>query len=177
MSAPSPPASAPARINRPEGDYRICAITLDEATIIWRSADIEQERRVAMFDLVEENRFKPLRAVAGGHHGPYTLNLSVSDGRLVLGIGDGGGAPLETLILGLARFRRPVRDYFAICDSYYQAIRHATPAEIETIDMARRGVHNQAAELLLERLGGKVETDFPTARRLFTLICVLHIKG
>ena len=84
---------------------------------------------------------------------------------------------LEALILGLARFRRPIRDYFAICDSYYQAIRKATAAEIETIDMARRGVHNGAAELLLERLEGKVETDFATARRLFTLICVLHIKG
>lgn len=177
MSASPPPLSAAARPGRPAGDYRICAVTLDEATIIWRSADIEQERRVAMFDLVEENRFKPLRAAANGYHGPYTLSLSVSDGRLVLGIGDEGGASLETLVLGLARFRRPVREYFAICDSYYQAIRQATPAEIETIDMARRGIHNQASELLLERLKGKVETDFPTARRLFTLICVLHIKG
>jgi len=84
---------------------------------------------------------------------------------------------LETLLIGLARFRRPIREYFAICDSYYQAIRKATPAEIETIDMARRGIHDHAAELLLERLDGKVETDFATARRLFTLICVLHIKG
>jgi uncharacterized protein (UPF0262 family) len=176
MSTSPPPVSA-ARTGRPAGDYRISAITLDEATIIWRSADVEQERRVALFDLVEENSFKPARAVASGHHGPYTLNLSVSDGRLVLGIGDEGGTMLETLILGLARFRRPIREYFAICDSYYQAIRQATPQEIETIDMARRGIHNQAAELLLERLDGKVETDFPTARRLFTLICVLHIKG
>lgn len=87
------------------------------------------------------------------------------------------GGALETLILGLGRFRRPIRDYFAICDSYYQAIRKATPQEIETIDMARRGVHNRAAELLVERLEGKVETDFATARRLFTLICVLHIRG
>ena len=92
-------------------------------------------------------------------------------------IADEGGEPLETLILGLARFRRPIRDYFAICDSYYQAIRKATAAEIETIDMARRAIHNDAADLLLERLEGKVETDHPTARRLFTLICVLHIKG
>ena len=87
------------------------------------------------------------------------------------------GAPLESVILGLGRFRRPIRDYFAICDSYYQAIRKATPAEIETIDMARRAIHNDAADLLLERLDGKVETDHPTARRLFTLICVLHIRG
>ena len=92
-------------------------------------------------------------------------------------IADEDGEPLETLMLGLARFRRPIREYFAICESYYQAIRKATAQEIETIDMARRGVHNEAAEMLLERLEGKVETDFPTARRLFTLICVLHIRG
>jgi len=103
--------------------------------------------------------------------------LSVDDGRLVLAIADEQANPLETIVLGLGRFRRPIRDYFAICDSYYQAIRRATAAEIETIDMARRGVHNGAAELLLERLDGKVETDFATARRLFTLICVLHIRG
>jgi uncharacterized protein (UPF0262 family) len=92
-------------------------------------------------------------------------------------IKDTGDQLMETLMIGMARFRRPIREYFAICDSYYQAIRKATPAEIETIDMARRGIHNDAAELLLERLEGKVETDFATARRLFTLICVLHIKG
>ena len=84
---------------------------------------------------------------------------------------------METLGLGLARFRRPVREYFAICDSYYQAIRKATAPEIETIDMARRGIHNEAADMLIERLDGKIEVDFDTARRLFTLICVLHIKG
>ncbi len=95
----------------------------------------------------------------------------------MLTIADEEGRLVEELLLGLARFRRPIREYFAICDSYYQAIRKATPGEIETIDMARRGIHNRAAELLLERLEGKVETDFATARRLFTLICVLHIKG
>lgn len=158
-------------------DPRISHIELDEATILWRNADIEQERRVAIFDLIEENRFKPLRAFAAGYEGPYRLRLAVQDGRLALGISDGDGAELETLILGLGRFRRPIRDYFAICDSYYQAIRKATAQEIETIDMARRGIHNEAAELLLERLDGKVETDFDTARRLFTLICVLHIRG
>ncbi|MDP9057523.1 MAG: UPF0262 family protein [Pseudomonadota bacterium] len=158
-------------------DPRISHIELDEATILWRNADIEQERRIAIFDLIEENLFRPLRSVAAGHLGPYRLRLAVSDGRLAMDIADDGQQPLETLILGLGRFRRPVRDYFAICDSYYQAIRKATAQEIETIDMARRGVHNQAAELLLERLEGKVETDFVTARRLFTLICVLHIRG
>jgi uncharacterized protein (UPF0262 family) len=156
---------------------RISHIELDEATILWRNADIEQERRIAIFDLIEENTFKPLRSFAAGHGGPYRLRLSVDEGRLVLRIADEQDAELETLILGLGRFRRPIRDYFAICDSYYQAIRKATAGEIETIDMARRGIHNDAAEMLLERLDGKVETDFPTARRLFTLICVLHIRG
>ncbi|WP_379553971.1 UPF0262 family protein [Erythrobacter sp. W53] len=159
------------------GEFRIAAIELDEQTIIWRNADIEQERRVAIFDLIEENSFKPLRAVERGLTGPYHLQLGVLDGRLKLTISSEEGQVAEELVLGLARFRRPIREYFAICDSYYQAIRKATPAEIETIDMARRGIHNKAAELLLERLEGKVETDFATARRLFTLICVLHIKG
>ena len=159
------------------GDARIIHIELDEATILWRNADIEQERRIAIFDLIEENTFKPLRAWEAGHQGPYRLHLSVADGRLALDVADADGQPLESLILALGRFRRPIRDYFAICDSYYQAIRKATAAEIETIDMARRGVHNEAAELLLERLDGKIETDFATARRLFTLICVLHIRG
>jgi uncharacterized protein (UPF0262 family) len=156
---------------------RITHIELDEATILWRNADIEQERRIAIFDLKEENVFRPLRAHGAGHEGPYRLRLAVNDGRLMLEIASEEGQHLETLILALGRFRRPIREYFAICDSYYQAIRKATAAEIETIDMARRGVHNEAAEMLLERLDGKVETDFATARRLFTLICVLHIRG
>lgn len=165
--------------DKPPGmaDYRIAKISLDEDTILWRNADVEQERRVAIYDLIEDNTFKPLRPVEAGHHGPYALRLAVQDGRLALTIGSEAGEPLETLILGLARFRRPIRDYFAICDSYYQAIRKATAAEIETIDMARRAIHNDAADLLLERLEGKVETDHLTARRLFTLICVLHIRG
>ena len=158
-------------------DHRIAQIELDEETIIWRNADIEQERRIAIFDLIEENTFKPLRAAERGATGPYHLDLAVRDGRLLMRIADRQGTTLEELLLGLARFRRPIREYFAICDSYYQAIRKATAMEIETIDMARRGIHNRAAELLLERLEGKVETDFATARRLFTLICVLHIKG
>ncbi len=158
-------------------DPRISHIELDDATILWRNADIEQERRIAIFDLIEDNVFKPVRAFEAGHEGPYRLKLSVRDGRLSLDVGDEEGQALETMVLGLARFRRPVREYFAVCESYYQAIRKASAQEIETIDMARRGIHDQAAELLLERLDGKVETDHPTARRLFTLICVLHIRG
>ena len=157
--------------------WRIAHIALDDETILWRNADVEQERRVAIYDLIEENTFRPVRASEAGRHGPYRLVLSVRDGRLALDIRDESDTQLELLLLGLARFRRPIREYFAICDSYYQAIRKATPAEIETIDMARRGIHNDAAEMLMERLAGKVETDFATARRLFTLICVLHIKG
>lgn len=156
---------------------RISHIELDEATILWRNADIEQERRIAIFDMIEDNLFKPERSYAAGHVGPYHLRLSVADGRLAFDIANEANQKLETLILGLGRFRRPIREYFAICESYYQAIRKATAQEIETIDMARRGVHDNAAEMLLERLEGKVETNFATARRLFTLICVLHIKG
>ncbi len=158
-------------------DPRIIHVDLDEETILWRNADIEQERRIAIFDLIEDNHFKPEREYDGGYKGPYRLQLSVHEGRLALAIGTKDEKHLETIVLALGRFRRPIRDYFAICDSYYQAIRKATAQEIETIDMARRGVHNDAAEMLKERLEGKIEVDFPTARRLFTLICVLHIKG
>ncbi len=158
-------------------DPRISHIELDDATILWRNADIEQERRIAIFDLIEDNVFKPLRAFDAGHEGPYRLRLAVRDGRLSLEIGDEAGNPLEAMVLGLARLRRPVREYFAVCESYYQAIRRASAQEIETIDMARRGIHDAAAETLLERLEGEIETDHPTARRLFTLICVLHIRG
>ena len=158
-------------------DPRIIAVELDEKTIIWRNADVEQERRIAIFDLLEENRFRPLRPYPMDYAGPFRVKLRVEEGRLAIDIAAESGELLETLVLGLARFRRPIKDYFAICDSYYQAIRQATPQQIETIDMARRGVHNDAAELLRERLDGKIELDFDTARRLFTLICVLHIRG
>ncbi|HTG37818.1 UPF0262 family protein [Sphingomonas sp.] len=158
-------------------DPRIIDVTLDERTILWRSADIEQERRIAIFDLLEGNHFRPLREQPDGYAGPYRLSLSVEEGRLVLAIAREDKGALETLVLALGRFRRPIRDYFAICDSYYQAIRSATAQQIETVDMARRAIHNEAAELLKERLEGRIDIDFDTARRLFTLICVLHIKG
>ncbi len=177
MAQPPPDSLPVSSAAGASGAYRIAHVTLDEATILWRNADVEQERRVAIYDLIEENCFKPLRSTERGARGPFRLHLSVTDGRLVMDISDEAEELLETLLIGMARFRRPIREYFAICDSYYQAIRKATPSEIETIDMARRGIHNNAAELLMERLDGKVETDFATARRLFTLICVLHIKG
>ncbi len=157
-------------------DPRIIDISLDQQSIIWRNADVEQERRIAIFDLLEENHFAPARHHADGYGGPYRVRLSTQEGRLVIAIHREDDSPLEAIILGLARFRRPIREYFAICDSYFQAIRNASPQQIETIDMARRGIHNHAAEMLMERLEGKIEVDFDTARRLFTLICVLHIK-
>ncbi|MFQ3595421.1 MAG: UPF0262 family protein [Sphingomonadaceae bacterium] len=153
--------------------HRIIAIELDERTVIWRNADVEQERRVAIFDLLEGNCFRPEGI---GHDGPYRLRLRVEEGRLAMDLADESGQSLGTIQLGLAPFRRTVREYFAICDSYYKAIRQASPSAIETIDMARRAIHNEAATLLIERLDGKAEVDFDTARRLFTLICVLHIR-
>ncbi|QHL90290.1 UPF0262 family protein [Sphingomonas changnyeongensis] len=159
------------------GDPRIIAVDLDEHTILWRSADVEQERRIAIFDLLEGNHFAPQRPAADGYAGPYRIRLRVEEGRLAIDMFRDDSTHLETLVLGLARFRRPIKDYFAICDSYYQAIRQASPQQIETIDMARRAIHNDAAQLLVERLEGKITVDFDTARRLFTLICVLHIKG
>ena len=156
---------------------RIISVDLDEGSIVWRNPDVEQERRVAIFDLIEDNKFVPQRGHPDGYAGPYRLKLRVEDGRLIFEISREDGSPLEAIILGLGRFRRPILDYFAICDSYYQAIKTSTAQQIETVDMARRAIHNDAAETLIERLEGKIKVDFDTARRLFTLICVLHIKG
>lgn len=153
------------------GDPRIIAIELDERTIIRRNPDIEREKQVAILDLLEGNSFRP-----GAYEGPFRILLRIEESRLAIDLKDEAGAPLETIRLGLARFKRPVRDYFAICDSYFKAVRSDSPQGLEAIDMARRAVHNEAAELLRECLADKVEMDFDTARRLFTLICVLHIK-
>ena len=158
-------------------DPRIIAIDLDERTILRRSDDIESERRVAIFDLLEHNHFAPERAYPDGYAGPYRVHLHVADGRLAIEIARADGGALETVILGLSRFRRSIKDYFAICDSYFRAVREATAQAIEPIDMARRGIHDEAATILKECLDGKIEVDFATARRLFTLICVLHIRG
>lgn len=152
-------------------DPRIIDIELDERTIIRRSDEIEQERRVAIFDLLEGNRFQPT-----GLDGPFRVRLRIEDNRLAIDLRDEEGTPLDTIRLGLSRFKGPVRDYFAICESYFRAVRSDSPKGLEAIDMARRALHNEAAELLQECLAGKVEMDFDTARRLFTLICVLHIK-
>ena len=152
-------------------DQRIIDIELDDRTIIRRNEDVEQERKIAIFDLLEGNHFDP-----AGHDGPFRVVLRVEDNRLAIDLRDEAGAPLDTIRLGLARFRRLIRDYFAICDSYYKALRADAPHRIEAVDMARRAVHNEAAELLKECLRDKADLDFDTARRLFTLVCVLHIK-
>ena len=152
-------------------DQRIIDVKLDDRTIIRRNDDVEQERKIAIFDLLEGNYFAP-----AGHQGPFRILLRVEDNRLAIDLHDEEGAPLETIRVGLARLRRPIRDYFAICDSYFKAVRSHNPKGIETVDMARRALHNDAAELLTECLEDKIEVDFDTARRLFTLICVLHIK-
>jgi uncharacterized protein (UPF0262 family) len=154
-------------------DARIVKITLDERTVVRRNADIEHERAVAIYDLLEENSFAPI----AGHPGPFHLHLAIEENRLVLDIRSVEGEPLERVMLPLAPFRGIVKDYFLICESYYNAIRRATPSQIEAIDMGRRGLHNEGSELLRERLADKVSIDLNTARRLFTLLCVLHIRG
>jgi uncharacterized protein (UPF0262 family) len=152
-------------------DPRILSVELDEHTIIRRSEDIERERKVAIFDLLEENCFQP-----AGHEGPFRIRLRIEDNNLAIDLHDEAREPLETIRLGLARFKRPVRDYFAICESYFKTLRSDSSRGLEAVDMARRGLHDEAAELLRGCLKGRIEMDFPTARRLFTLVCVLHIK-
>ena len=157
----------------PKGPWRITGITLDEHTVVRRSPDIEHERAVAIFDLLEENHFKP----ASGCAGPYHLHLSIEENRLNVEVRSIADGAVETIVLPLAPFRGIVKDYFIICESYYEAIRRSTLAQIEAIDMGRRSLHNEGSTLLMERLGDKVAIDLDTARRLFTLICVLHLRG
>ena len=152
---------------------QLVRVTLDENSIGRSNPDVEHERAVAIYDLLEENDFHP----AGLGEGPFALSLSIADKRLVIDIQSEDGAPLVAHHLSLAPLRRIVKDYFMICDSYYQAIRTATPTQIEAIDVGRRALHNEGSELLLERLKDKIDMDIDTARRLFTLICVLHWKG
>lgn len=152
--------------------FKICHIALDEETLDYANPDIEHERRIAIFDLLEDNYFKPEEVPPG----PYNLHLRIVEKRLVFDIRQSDDRPLHQIILSLSPFRRIIKDYFLMCDSYYDAIKNATPTQIEAIDMGRRGLHNEGSEILTERLKGKVELDFPTSRRLFTLICVLHIK-
>lgn len=152
---------------------RLIAVDLDESIGPGPSPEAEHERRVAIYDLLEENSFRLLN----GKEGPYRLQLSTQDGRLLFEILNEREEKLSIIGLSMSPFRAIVRDYFLICESYYQAIRHSTPSQIETIDMARRALHNDGSEILKERLNGKVDIDFDTARRIFTLVCVLHWRG
>jgi uncharacterized protein (UPF0262 family) len=152
---------------------RIVEIDLDERTVVRRSPDVEHERAVAIYDLTEENYFRP----AGDDSGPYRLHLSIAENRLLFDIRSDADEAVAKVTLPLLPFRRIVKDYFAVCESYYEAIRTASPSKIEAIDMGRRGLHDEGCEILRDRLEGKIEIDFDTARRLFTLICVLHIRG
>ncbi len=152
---------------------RIVEISLDERTVVRRSADVEHERAVAIYDLTEENYFFPVEDDSG----PYHLHLAIAENRLLFDIRSDADDPVATVTLPLLPFRRIVKDYFVVCESYFEAIRTASPSKIEAIDMGRRGLHDEGSELLRDRLDGKIEVDFDTARRLFTLICVLHIRG
>jgi uncharacterized protein (UPF0262 family) len=154
-------------------EARLVKVTLDEGSIGRTNAEVEHEREVAIFDLLERNAF----ALEGHDGGPYTLHLSLVENRLVFTVGDQENEPIQHVMLSLSPFRRLVKDYFLICESYYQAIKTQPASKIEAIDMGRRGIHDEGSQLLLERLKGKIAVDIATARRLFTLLCALHWKG
>ncbi|ADM08478.1 hypothetical protein PB2503_01997 [Parvularcula bermudensis HTCC2503] len=153
---------------------RLVAIDIDEGSLGARSSEVDHERKVAMHDLLEENRFAP---VGGEDKGPYRLKLFEQNGRLVFDVSTEAGDPLIQHHLSMTPFRRLIKDYFMLCETYYDAIRAAMPEKLETVDMARRSVHNEATELLQKRLEGKISTDFDTARRLFTLICSISLRA
>ncbi|MEX0645914.1 MAG: UPF0262 family protein [Parvularculaceae bacterium] len=151
---------------------KIVKIDLDERSLARATADIEHERKVAIYDLLEENRFEP----DGAGEGPFELYLSIVERRLVFNVRRAGGDHVGQVHLSLTPFRRIIKDYFMLCESYYDAIRNAAPAQIETIDMARRSMHNEGSDILIERLKDKIVIDQNTARRLFTLICSFHMR-
>lgn len=152
---------------------RLVAVELDDSIGVQPSPEAEHERQVAIYDLLEQNHF----ALADGKLGPYRLRLSSADGRLMFEVWNEAGEKIAIFGLSMSPFRSIVRDYFQICENYYQAIKLSTPSQIETIDMARRGLHNEGSDLLKERLAGKIELDFDTSRRLFTLVTVLYWRG
>lgn len=152
---------------------RLAKIVIDERSLGSTSRDIDYERKAAMRDLMQDNVFAPASATVDG---PYALHLGERDGRLIFDIRTESDEPLVAHHLSLAPIRKTIKDYFLLCENYYEAIRAAQPDKLETIDMARRAVHNEGTELLMRRLNGKVETDFDTARRIFTLICSLVMR-
>jgi uncharacterized protein (UPF0262 family) len=152
---------------------RLFDIALDEDSLAPASTNAEHERRIALFDLKESNSFE----VCGVDRGPYALTLSLSEGRLALDVAAQDGDRVCLHHVAMSSLRKLVKDYLFICDSYHDAIRTAAPSQIEAIDMGRRGLHNEAAEVLTEALGAKIKVDVETARRLFTLVCALHVRG
>jgi uncharacterized protein (UPF0262 family) len=154
-------------------DQKMVGIFLDERSVVSRSAQVDHERKVAIYDLIQENSFK----LAGDFPGPYNLHLSIAENRLIFDVRDTGDNELTRFVQPLSSLRAVIKDYFMVCDSYYRAIKISTPSKIEAIDMGRRSLHNEGAKILQERLAKKVEIDTDTARRLFTLICVLHIRA
>jgi uncharacterized protein (UPF0262 family) len=153
-------------------EQRIAAITLDEHSVLRRSPEIEHERAAAITDLLRGNSFAP----ASGHAGPFSLHLAVEENRLAIDVSGADGAR-ETIQLPIDPFRHIVKDYFVICESYYDAVRRQNLSQVEAIDAGRRALHNEGAALLIERLAGKVALDHDTGRRLFTLVCVLHLRA
>ena len=151
-----------------ETQHRLQSVEIDPESLAPMTQDVEHERKVAIFDLLEQNHFVP----DGSPGGPYALRIALVENRLALDIA--GPEYARTHLLSLSPFKTVIRDYFMVCDSYFDAIRGSTPGQIEALDMGRRGLHNEGSELLRERLAGKVTTDLDTARRLFTLICALH---
>lgn len=156
----------------PDSRDRISKLTLDQ-TSIRRNPNIDQERDVAIYDILDGNAFK----LEGQDAGPYHLNLAIVEDRLVFNVTDENETDLATHMFSLSPFRKVIKDYFLVCESYYEAIRTAPPSRIQAIDMGRRGLHDEGSRLLMERLDGKISVDQDTARRLFTLICALHWKG
>jgi uncharacterized protein (UPF0262 family) len=160
-------------MDKAQSRTRLIDVKLDEKTLVRRSPEVEHERAIAIYDLLEDNYFEPV----GCGEGPYKLYLSLQDNRLIFDVRDSEGAELGKIPVPLMPFRRIVKEYFEICQTYYDAIKTAPASRIEAIDMGRRGLHNDGAELLRERLKGKIELDENTSRRLFTLLCVLHIRA
>ena len=154
-------------------NQRLVNVFLDERTLVRRRPEVEHERAVAIEDLIENNHFAPI----GDYQGPYILRVRLEGQRLIFGIRTEDDAPLGEIVLLLATLRTVVRDYYTICESYFDSIKNAPLHKIEAIDMGRRGLHDEGSRMLQERLAGMVNIDFATARRLFTLICVLHAKG
>lgn len=153
-----------------DNDHYIAELHIDSESLPVTSPEMEHERRIAIFDLLEENSFRPIESESG----PYVLNVSLCDDRLVLDIQRTNGIPRANMAFSLKPFRRVIKDYFMICEAYHDAIRTATSAQIEAIDMGRRGLHNEGSRMLEESLRTNIEVDFNTSRRLFTLICALH---